>query len=226
MSRFSDEQIRRYSRQILLREVGGVGQTRLGAACPVLFCADEVGQVAAEYLWRAGVTAPTLLARDDGEAARLTAQLVATGYPGVAAQAVSAASAQYQQLIQRVPGFTLLWLPDATLLWACREGSWGGIGQGITALHETAAAHPRAVMVAGASGSAAMVVGASGSAAMVVGASGSAVMVAGASGSAAMILGSALALLAMQKILGMAPVAADAASWQIDLASTELPVWR
>ena len=71
MARFSDQQIRRYSRQILLREVGGRGQERLQAARPVLVCAGEVGQLTADYLWRAGVTGLLLLAATPELAARL-----------------------------------------------------------------------------------------------------------------------------------------------------------
>jgi hypothetical protein len=55
LPRFSDEEIRRYSRQILLREVGGAGQERLLRARPRLCAAGVAGEVAAEYLRRAGV---------------------------------------------------------------------------------------------------------------------------------------------------------------------------
>jgi hypothetical protein len=47
--KFDDQTIRRYSRQILLREIGGVGQEKLLAA------RVEARGVAAEYLRRAGV---------------------------------------------------------------------------------------------------------------------------------------------------------------------------
>lgn len=206
MPRFSDDEIRRYSRQILLREVGGRGQTRLAAARPVLFCPGAVGQVAAEYLWRAGVTALELLAPDAGAAARLTEQLTAAGYPGAPAQAISAATAPSQSLVSAAPGFTLLWLPHedpqakdaATLLWAGGGDTWGAIGAGPAALHATVA-DP-------ASGAA----------------------LGGESGPGAMIIGSALALFAMQKILAIAPAVAaqPAAVWRIDLTTAELPGWR
>ena len=145
MARFSAEQIRRYSRQLLLREVGGHGQARLGAARPVLLCAGEVGQLAAQYLWRAGVTEATLLATTIEAAAQLSAQLLASGYPGPPVQVLSAAPQPLQRLGEAAPGYTLLWLtaddPDATpvaqaqsasarLLWACSRGSWGIVGQG------------------------------------------------------------------------------------------------
>ena len=55
MSRFSEEEIRRYGRQMLLREVGGRGQERLREARLCLTGQGEVGRVAATYLRRAGV---------------------------------------------------------------------------------------------------------------------------------------------------------------------------
>jgi molybdopterin/thiamine biosynthesis adenylyltransferase len=48
--RFSDDEIRRYSRQIVLPEVGGNGQERLGAATVTAAC-----EVEALYLAAAGV---------------------------------------------------------------------------------------------------------------------------------------------------------------------------
>jgi hypothetical protein len=50
MARFSDEEIRRYSRQIVLPEVGGVGQERLRAAT-----ATATSEAEALYLAAAGV---------------------------------------------------------------------------------------------------------------------------------------------------------------------------
>jgi molybdopterin/thiamine biosynthesis adenylyltransferase len=47
--KFDDQTIRRYSRQILLREIGGTGQQKLLAS------RVEARGVAAEYLRRAGV---------------------------------------------------------------------------------------------------------------------------------------------------------------------------
>lgn len=55
MTPFSDDQMRRYSRQLLLREVGGRGQRRILAASAALVCRGDVGKIAAEYLRRAGV---------------------------------------------------------------------------------------------------------------------------------------------------------------------------
>ena len=58
MAQFSDETLRRYSRQILLREVGGRGQTRIlqsRAALVVKEGGGAIAAVAAQYLLRAGV---------------------------------------------------------------------------------------------------------------------------------------------------------------------------
>ncbi|MCS6914656.1 MAG: hypothetical protein RMK29_22260 [Myxococcales bacterium] len=57
MSRFSDEEIRRYGRQMLLREVGGRGQQRLRAAQLQLRSVGATGASAADYLRRAGLGA-------------------------------------------------------------------------------------------------------------------------------------------------------------------------
>jgi molybdopterin/thiamine biosynthesis adenylyltransferase len=50
MARFSDEEVRRYSRQLVLADVGGVGQERLRAAT---LAADS--EIEALYLAAAGV---------------------------------------------------------------------------------------------------------------------------------------------------------------------------
>jgi adenylyltransferase/sulfurtransferase len=59
-----DDQIRRYSRHVLLPDVGGVGQARWLAGAVVIERLDEAGQVAALYLAAAGVG--TLVVRDRG----------------------------------------------------------------------------------------------------------------------------------------------------------------
>lgn len=88
MARFSDQALRRYSRQILLREVGGHGQTRIGGSRLDLIAASGgggVASVAAQYLLRAGVaevrwfaeavsTAEPLLRLAEVEAPPLTGQ--------------------------------------------------------------------------------------------------------------------------------------------------------
>ena len=209
MARFSDEQIRRYSRQILLREVGGQGQARFLAARPVLLCAGAVGEVAAEYLWRAGVTELTLLASTSALAAQLGDRLFSSGYPGRSAQALSPSSAPSDawSLAQEAPGFSLLWLSgegstppadSAALLWAGCCGAVGWVGQGRAALRAIICSRPAEVVAAASAG--------------------------------AMVVGSALALLALQRLAGLAGPPGDTparpgAVWKFDLDSPLLPQW-
>ncbi|MBF0589835.1 MAG: ThiF family adenylyltransferase [Magnetococcales bacterium] len=61
---FSTDQMERYSRQILLREVGGVGQKRLLDACVLVLGAGAMGSLALLYLAGAGVGSIRLV--DDG----------------------------------------------------------------------------------------------------------------------------------------------------------------
>ncbi len=214
MARFSDDQIRRYSRQILLREVGGRGQEKLQAARPVLVCAGEVGQLAADYLWRAGITGLTLLAATPELAARLSDQLAAVGYPGRPARALGVAPEQVQLVARAAPGFTLLWLDaaasgrlageaapeEAALLWAGCRGALGVVGQGEAALRATVRRQGDPLDSP-------------------------------ESGAGAMIIGSALALWAVQRLLGIAVAVDDpqqrpGAIWELELDRPTLPSWR
>jgi len=52
---FNDEQIERYSRHIILPEVGGVGQTKMLSARVLLIGAGGLGSPAAYYLAAAGI---------------------------------------------------------------------------------------------------------------------------------------------------------------------------
>jgi molybdopterin/thiamine biosynthesis adenylyltransferase len=69
--RFSDEEIRRYSRQMVLREVGGVGQERLRAAT-----ATAQSELEALYLAAAGVGTIAVPSAAIAEAARALNPLV------------------------------------------------------------------------------------------------------------------------------------------------------
>jgi adenylyltransferase/sulfurtransferase len=71
MGRFSDNEIRRYSRQIVLPEVGGVGQERLRAVT-----VTAASEVEALYLAAAGVGALVVPSADWAEAARALNPLV------------------------------------------------------------------------------------------------------------------------------------------------------
>ena len=69
--RFSDDEIRRYSRQMVLREVGGVGQERLRAAT-----ATARSELEALYLAAAGVGTVVVPTETIAEAARALNPLV------------------------------------------------------------------------------------------------------------------------------------------------------
>ena len=67
-----DDQVRRYSRHILVPDVGGTGQDRLLAAAIALDVRDPAARQAALYLAAAGLG--TLVFDDPALASRLTAQ--------------------------------------------------------------------------------------------------------------------------------------------------------
>ena len=69
--RFSDDEIRRYSRQIVLPEVGGHGQEQLGRATVTAAC-----EVEALYLVAAGVGTVIVPTESIAEAARALNPLV------------------------------------------------------------------------------------------------------------------------------------------------------
>ncbi len=92
MARFSDQALRRYSRQILLREVGGRGQERIGQSSVQLIALRSGGSlasVATQYLLRAGVAEVTWYAEGPATAQPLLAlaeaEALYTG-PGAALQ--------------------------------------------------------------------------------------------------------------------------------------------
>src|SRR5262245_34505310 len=71
MARFSDEEVRRYARQMVLPEVGGLGQARLRAGR-----APAKGEVEALYLAGAGVGHLAVPSTEIAEAARALNPLV------------------------------------------------------------------------------------------------------------------------------------------------------
>ncbi len=72
----SDEQLDRYARQIVLKEIGGEGQRRLLAAHVVVIGAGGIGSPAIQYLAAAGVGAITLIEDDRVDLANLQRQVL------------------------------------------------------------------------------------------------------------------------------------------------------
>src|SRR5262244_2530781 len=78
MYNFSEEQIRRYSRHIILPEVGGLGQTELLAAKVLLVGAGGLGSPAAFYLAAAGVGTLGIIDADVVDVSNLQRQILHT----------------------------------------------------------------------------------------------------------------------------------------------------
>jgi molybdopterin/thiamine biosynthesis adenylyltransferase len=76
---FSDEEVDRYARQLVLREIGGPGQQRLKAATIALVGAGGLGAPAALYLAAAGVGALRLIDPDTVALSNLQRQVIYGG---------------------------------------------------------------------------------------------------------------------------------------------------
>src|SRR5918912_1355938 len=76
MYNFSEEQIRRYSRHIILPEVGGLGQTKLLEAKVLLVGAGGLGSPAAFYLAAAGVGTLGIIDADVVDVSNLQRQIL------------------------------------------------------------------------------------------------------------------------------------------------------
>lgn len=79
MSIFTPEEAERYSRHILLKEIGGAGQQRLKAAHVALIGAGGLGAPAALYLAAAGVGRLTLIDDDVVSVSNLQRQILYRG---------------------------------------------------------------------------------------------------------------------------------------------------
>lgn len=73
---FSDEEVERYARHLVLREVGGPGQQRLKAARVLIVGAGGLGAPASLYLAAAGVGAITLADPDVVDRSNLQRQVI------------------------------------------------------------------------------------------------------------------------------------------------------
>jgi molybdopterin/thiamine biosynthesis adenylyltransferase len=76
---FSDEEVERYARHLVLREVGGPGQQRLKAARVLIVGAGGLGAPASLYLAAAGVGEIILVDPDEVDASNLQRQVIYDG---------------------------------------------------------------------------------------------------------------------------------------------------
>ncbi len=90
---FSEDEIRRYSRHILLQEVGGIGQAKLKAAKVLLLGAGGLGSPLALYLAAAGIGTLGIVDDDHVEISNLQRQIAHTTARIGVAKATSAAEA-------------------------------------------------------------------------------------------------------------------------------------
>lgn len=104
---FSDDEVERYARHLVLREVGGPGQQRLKAARVLIVGAGGLGAPAALYLAAAGVGTLVLVDPDKVDVSNLQRQVIYT-QGDVGRGKVEAAADRLQALnphvhVERVP---------------------------------------------------------------------------------------------------------------------------
>ncbi len=126
----TDEQLLRYSRHILLNELGVEGQERILAAHVLVVGAGGLGSAAALYLGSAGVGKITLVDHDLVDLTNLQRQIAHTtqrvGQPKVesAQQAIHAINPEVQVHALQTRADTALldqWLPQADLVLDCSD---------------------------------------------------------------------------------------------------------
>ena len=89
----SDEELARYARHVILKEVGGAGQMRLKAASVLVIGAGGIGSPAIQYLAAAGIGRLVLVDDDVVDASNLARQTIyATADAGGAKVAAAAAA--------------------------------------------------------------------------------------------------------------------------------------
>ena len=74
----SDDQLDRYARHIVLREIGGAGQIKLAAARMTVIGAGGIGSPVLQYLAAAGVGHLTVIDDDDVSLSNLQRQVLFT----------------------------------------------------------------------------------------------------------------------------------------------------
>ena len=89
----SDEELGRYARHIILREVGGAGQTRLKAASVLVIGAGGIGAPAIQYLAAAGIGRMVLVDDDVVDASNLARQVIYADADRGSAKVAAAAAA-------------------------------------------------------------------------------------------------------------------------------------
>ncbi len=94
---FSDAEVERYARHLVLREVGGPGQQRLKAAHVLIVGAGGLGAPASLYLAAAGVGQITLVDPDEADLSNLQRQVIYRP-SDLGAPKVEAAAAQLSAL--------------------------------------------------------------------------------------------------------------------------------
>ena len=97
MSGFSDDELARYARQIILKEIGGAGQARLADATVAVVGCGGIGSPAIQYLAGAGVGRLVLIDDDVVDASNLQRQTI-FGSNAIGMLKVEAAAAAAQAL--------------------------------------------------------------------------------------------------------------------------------
>ncbi len=101
MTRLGDDELERYARHIVLKEIGGSGQARLKAATVVVIGAGGIGSPALQYLAAAGVGRLTVIDDDKVDLSNLQRQTL-FGDADIGAPKVDAAARALHRLNRHV----------------------------------------------------------------------------------------------------------------------------